>query len=71
MRGHRLRVLERAAIAEIGGDPGRAKRVISDRRVNAGRNRAPARQASAWDIGASSARRRRSAQPRSSFVDVD
>jgi hypothetical protein len=38
-------VPERAAIAEIGGDSGRAKRVTSDRRVNARRNRAPADQA--------------------------
>jgi hypothetical protein len=29
-------MLERAAIGEIGGDPGRAKGVIADRRRNAG-----------------------------------
>ena len=37
MRRHLLRVLERAAIGEIGGDAGGTKRVIADRRVNAGR----------------------------------
>ena len=33
---------KRAAIAEIGGDPGRAKRVVADRGMNAGRRRSPA-----------------------------
>jgi hypothetical protein len=31
MRGHGLRVLQRAAVAGIGGDPGRPKRVVADR----------------------------------------
>jgi hypothetical protein len=38
---HFLRVFEHAAIAEIGGDAGRAEAVIADRRVNAGRLRSP------------------------------
>ena len=42
MRRHLLRVLERAAVGEIGRDPGRAKRVIADRRHDAGRDGAPA-----------------------------
>src|ERR1700761_2459213 len=33
VRGHFLRVLERAAISEIGGDPGRTEAVIADRRI--------------------------------------
>ena len=37
MRGHFLRVLERAAVGEIGGDPGGTKRVAADRRRNTGR----------------------------------
>jgi hypothetical protein len=32
VRRHLLRVLKGTAIGEIGGDPGRAKRVASDRR---------------------------------------
>jgi len=36
VRRHFLRVFERAAIGKISGDAGRAKRVIADRRVNAG-----------------------------------
>jgi hypothetical protein len=36
MRSHRLGVLKRAAVAEIGSDPGRAERVIADRRHDAG-----------------------------------
>jgi hypothetical protein len=42
MRGHCLRVFERAAVAEIGGDPGRAKRVVADRRHDARGCRPPA-----------------------------
>jgi hypothetical protein len=41
MRGHRLRMLKRAAVAEIGGDAGRAECVVADRRVDASRNSAP------------------------------
>jgi hypothetical protein len=37
VRRHFLRVFERAAIGEVSGDAGRAKRVIADRRVNANR----------------------------------
>ena len=51
MRGHRLRVLERAAIAEIGGDSGGAEGVISDRPVNAERNRAPTDHAPGVGLG--------------------
>lgn len=36
MRGHGLRVLERATVAEIGGDPGCTERVIADRSKDAG-----------------------------------
>jgi hypothetical protein len=48
VRRHLLRVFERAAIGKISGDAGRAECVIADRRVNAGRDRAPVamRQAS-------------------------
>jgi hypothetical protein len=42
VRRHFLGMLERAAIGEIGGDPGRAEGVIADRRRDAGRGRAPA-----------------------------
>ena len=42
MRGHGLRVFKRAAIAEIGGNAGRAKSVVADRRDDAGRRGAPA-----------------------------
>ena len=34
--GHFLRVFERAAVGEIGGDPGRAKRVAADFLSDAG-----------------------------------
>jgi long-chain acyl-CoA synthetase len=46
MRGHGLRMLQRAAIAEIGGDPRRAKRVIADRRHDVCRRGTPADHAS-------------------------
>jgi hypothetical protein len=42
VRRHFLRVFERAAIGKLGSDTGRAERVIADRRVNAGGDRAPA-----------------------------
>jgi hypothetical protein len=42
VRCHRLRVLKRAAVAEIGGDAGCTERVVAYRRVDAGRNSAPA-----------------------------
>src|SRR5437763_5374946 len=42
MRGHGLRVFERTAIAEIGGDAGGTKCMIADRRHDAGGGRAPA-----------------------------
>jgi hypothetical protein len=42
VRGHRLRMLERAAISEIGCDTGRAKSVIADRSMNARRRSSPA-----------------------------
>ena len=37
VRGHFLRVLERTAVGEIGGDAGRAKRVATDFSLDAGR----------------------------------
>src|SRR6266404_8684232 len=36
VRGHFLSVLERAAVGEIGGDAGSAKRMATDRRRDAG-----------------------------------
>ena len=42
MRRHFLRMFERAAVGEIGGDAGLAERMIADRRVNAGGGRATA-----------------------------
>jgi hypothetical protein len=36
VRRHFLRVFKRAAISKVSGNAGRAKRVIADRRVNAG-----------------------------------
>jgi len=42
MRSHRLRVLKRTTVAEIGRDPGRTESVVADRRMNAGRRCAPA-----------------------------
>jgi hypothetical protein len=42
MRRHFLRVLKRAAIGKVGGDPGRPEGVGADFRLNAGRGRAPA-----------------------------
>ena len=39
MRRHLLRVLQRAAVGQIGGDPRRPKRMITDRRENANRRR--------------------------------
>jgi hypothetical protein len=42
VRGHFLRVLERAAVGEIGGDPGGAKRVATDFPRDAGRRGAAA-----------------------------
>ena len=37
---HRRGLFERAAIFQIGGDAGRAERVVADRRGDAGRERA-------------------------------
>jgi hypothetical protein len=37
MRGHFLRMLKRAAVGEIGSDPGGAERVATDRRADTGR----------------------------------
>ena len=51
VRGHRLRMLERTAIAEISGDAGRAERVIADRRMNAGRYSSPADHAPGVGLG--------------------
>jgi hypothetical protein len=42
MRRHRLGVFERAAVGEIGRDPGRPETVIADRRHDAGGFGAPA-----------------------------
>ena len=42
MRGHFLRVFERAAVGEIGGDPGRAEGVAADRLGDPGGDGAPA-----------------------------
>ncbi len=42
VRCHRLRVLKRTAIAEMRGDAGRPKRVIADRREDAGGDSTPA-----------------------------
>jgi hypothetical protein len=42
MRGHFLRVLERAALGEVGGDPGGTECVAADFRRDAGRRGAPA-----------------------------
>jgi len=42
VRGHFLRVLERAAIRKVGGDPGGTERVAADFRSNAGRGSPPA-----------------------------
>ena len=53
-------MFERAAVAEIGGDFGRAERVIADRRKDAGRNRGGVSSAR-HQPGSSAAR---SAQPR-------
>lgn len=39
MRRHLLGVFQRAAIGEVGRDPGRPKRMITDRRENANRPR--------------------------------
>src|SRR5271170_1363201 len=38
MRGHFLRMLERTAVGEIGGDPGSAECVAADRLGDAGRH---------------------------------
>ena len=38
MCGHRLRVLQRTAVAQIRGDAGRPKRVAPNRREDAGRH---------------------------------
>jgi hypothetical protein len=40
VRRHFLRVLERAAVGEIGGDPGRTEAMAPDPRGNAGRSAA-------------------------------
>jgi hypothetical protein len=53
VRGHFLSVLERAAIGEIGGDPGRAERVATDFGRDAGRlgaAEAAARLLETWSI---------------------
>src|SRR6266446_8524522 len=42
VRGHFLRVIERTAVGEVGGDPCCAKRVAADRRHDAGRRGAAA-----------------------------
>jgi hypothetical protein len=42
VRRHFLRVFERTAVGEIGGDPGRAECLAADRRGDAGRLRTPA-----------------------------
>jgi hypothetical protein len=42
VRRHFLRVLERAPVGEIGGDPGRAEAMAPDPRGDAGRLRTPA-----------------------------
>src|SRR3546814_12144584 len=39
---HRRGRLQRAAVFQIGGDPGRAERMVADRRPDLGRARAPA-----------------------------
>jgi Toprim domain len=51
MRGHRLRVFQRAAVGEIRRDPGRPERVVADRRHDAGGDRALAHHAPGIDLG--------------------
>jgi hypothetical protein len=55
VRSHFLRMLERAAIGKVGGDPGVPKRVASDcfRDAGGGGSRRIIRQASGWLIGLS------------------
>ena len=45
VRRHLLRVFQCSTVGHIGGDPGRPKRVIADRRVNADRDGAAAHHA--------------------------
>jgi hypothetical protein len=51
MCGHRLRVLQRAAVGEIRRDPGRPERVVADRRQDAGGECALAHHAPGVDLG--------------------
>jgi len=51
VRGHGLRVLERAAVRQLGRDPGRPKTVVADRRHDACGNRALAHHAPGVGLG--------------------
>src|SRR3546814_16805748 len=48
---HRRGRLQRAAILQIGGDPGRAETVVADRRPDPGRRRAPAHPRAGVGVG--------------------